>query len=40
MIRGPNYALAPRVSKEEDLAESHTIVPNGYDIGRYASLFD
>jgi len=27
-------ALFLAVSKEEDLEESHTIVPNGYDIGR------
>jgi len=27
-------ALFLAVSKEEDLAESHTIVPDGYDIGR------
>lgn len=24
-----------RVSKEEDVTEGHTIVPDGYDIGRY-----
>ncbi|KAF8577754.1 hypothetical protein K439DRAFT_1655028 [Ramaria rubella] len=29
-------ALFLAVSKEEDAAESHTIVPNGYDIGRDA----
>lgn len=34
------HACILRVSKEEDLSEGHTIVPDGYDIGRSVRFFD